>query len=256
LRVYHRFLGLVLAALICAPGPVSYAQTATTSNQPAATVPALPFPKLLKLAKVGDEDAQMAVALAYEAGSNVPQNLTEAAKWYRQAALTGNLNAQFRLAGIVSKGAKGLTQDLPTAVKLYQAGAEKGHAESQNMLGQLYQNGSGLPKDLEKAYAWYQKAADARLPVAENNLGILYLNGLGVSRSLDEAFKLFDRAAQQGDGWGLNNLGGMYEMGWGTAANKSKAKELYAKALAAGILAAQKNLERVSASAALNQTNN
>lgn len=244
-------LGILAAmlAIFCLANP-SFAQTAATI--PAQEIiPPLPFSKLLKLAKVGDEEAQMAVALAYQSGTEVPQNMTEAAKWFREAALAGNLDAQFRLAGIVSKGAKGLTQDLPTAVKLYETGADKGHAESQNMLGQLYQNGTGVPKDMSKAYAWFQKAADARLPVAENNLGIMYLNGVGVTRDLSAAFKLFDRAAQKGDGWGLNNLGGMYEMGWGVAPDKLKAQSLYERAFAAGIPSAAKNLQRLSSAAAV-----
>ncbi len=250
MRLVLGFLAVAVASLCSLTA--SFAQTATTPPAQVVIAP-LPFPKLLKLAKVGDEEAQMAVALAYQSGTEVPQNMTEAAKWFREAALTGNLDAQFRLAAIVSKGAKGLTQDLPTAVKLYQTGADKGHAESQNMLGQLYQNGTGVPKDMSKAYAWFQKAADARLPVAENNLGIMYLNGVGVTRDLSAAFKLFDRAAQKGDGWGLNNLGGMYEMGWGVTADKKKAKSLYEQAFAAGIPSALKNLQRLSTTATIAQ---
>ena len=96
----------------------------------AETLEELPFAKKLDLANVGDEDAQMAVASAYEQGSGAKKNIAEAAKWYRQAALAGNVEAQFRLARIVSKGAKGLTKDLKTAVKLYEAAAKSGHLEA------------------------------------------------------------------------------------------------------------------------------
>ena len=143
----------------------------------AETLEELPFAKKLDLANVGDEDAQMAVASAYEQGSGAKKNIAEAAKWYRQAALVGNVEAQFRLARIVSKGAKGLTKDLKTAVKLYEAAAKSGHLEAQNALGQAHQYGLGVAVDEVKAVEWYRKAADANLPVAQNNLGILYLNG-------------------------------------------------------------------------------
>ena len=211
----------------------------------AQTLEELPFAKKLKLAQVGDEEAQMAVGLAFENGVDTKQDKAEAAKWYRKAALTGNLDAQFRLANIVSKGAKGLTRDMGVAVKLYQTAADKGHAPSQNALGQLYQAGNGVAKDEKLAFEWYDKAATQRYAVAENNLGMMYLNGAGTARNLDQAFKLFERAAQQNDGWGLNNLGGMYEMGWGVAKSPVRAKEYYAKAAALGIASANSNLARL-----------
>jgi len=215
----------------------------------AETLNDLPFAKKLKLAKVGDEDAQMAVASAYEQGSEAKLDVAEAAKWYRKAAILGNVEAEFRLARIVSKGAKGLTADLPTATKLYELAAKGGHVESQNALGQAYQNGLGVAADNAKAAEWYRKAADAKLPAAENNLGILYLNGKGVKRDLTEAFRLFERAANQGDGWGLNNLGGMYEMGWGVHKDPKKSAAFYKQALEKGISSAQANLARVAPAA-------
>ncbi len=213
----------------------------------AQTLDELPFAKKLKLAQVGDEDAQMAVALAYENGTDTRPDKAEAAKWYRKAALTGNLDAQFRLAAIVAKGAKGLTRDMAVAVKLYQTAADKGHAPSQNALGQLHQAGNGVAKDDKLAFQWYEKAAAQRLAVAENNLGMMYLNGSGTTRDLGQAFKLFERAAEQNDGWGLNNLGGMYEMGWGVTRSPLKAREYYARAAEQGITSASANLARLGA---------
>ena len=94
---------------------------------------------------MGDEEAQMDVASAYEQGTKpAKKNLVEAARWYREAALKGNIEAEFRLARLVSKGAKGLTKDLPTAAKLYEAAANSGHLESMNAVGQAYQNGLGV----------------------------------------------------------------------------------------------------------------
>lgn len=205
----------------------------------------LPFAKKLKLAQVGDDEAQMAVGLAYENGVDTKPDKAEAAKWYRKAALAGNLDAQFRLAGLVAKGSKGLTRDMAVAVKLYQTAADKGHAASQNALGQLHQAGNGVAKDDKLAFEWYEKAAAQRLAVAENNLGMMYLNGTGTARNLAQAFQLFERAAEQNDGWGLNNLGGMYEMGWGVARSPLKARDYYARAAALGIESASANLARL-----------
>jgi uncharacterized protein len=215
----------------------------------------LPFLKKIQLAKAGDPDAKMAVAEAYELGQDAKLDLAKAAKWYREAALIGNLEAQFRLARIVNKGAPGLNADKSTAIKLLQSSATSGHAPSQNMLGLMIQNGDGVAKDEKAAATWYRKAADQKFATAETNLGVLYLKGLGVERSLTEAFKLFSSGAAHGDGWGMNNLGGMYEMGWGTTKNLVKAQEFYVKAAAAGIVMAQQNIARlqVSGEATLSQ---
>lgn len=210
----------------------------------------LPFDKQLTLAKVGDVDAQYEVGLAYETGKSVPVDEAEAARWFRQAALQGNVEAQYHLARLVSRGAKGLKQDYPTALKLYQDAAAKGHAPAMDALGQAYQQGRGTEVDLAKAAEWYQKAADLKLADAQNNLGMLYLEGKGVSRDLNKAFSLFQAAAEQRDPWGLNNLGGMYEMGWGVTADKVKALDLYQQALAAGNDRAQQNIERLQGKSA------
>jgi uncharacterized protein len=231
-------IGVCVALLLCGGAPEVFATDQTVAK--------LPFAKKLKLAQAGDPDAKMALAEAYEQGQNTAIDLVKAAKWYREAALTGNVEAQFRLAKLVSKGAPGLNADKATAIKLLQTAAKLGHAPSENLLGLMLQNGDGIAKDEKAAVGWYRKAADQNLATAETNLGIMYLKGLGTERNLDEAFKLFDRAAKEGDGWAMNNLGGMYEMGWGTSKNLDKAKEYYNQAVAKGITMATQNLARLN----------
>lgn len=207
----------------------------------------LPFAKKMQLAKAGDPDAKMAVGEAYEVGLDTKIDPVRAAKWYREAALVGNLEAQYRLAKLVIKGAPGLSSDKPTAIKLLQSAAKLNHAESQNLLGLMLQNGDGIAKDEKLAVEFYQKAAAQNLAVAETNLGVMYLKGAGIERNLDEAFKLFERGAKDGDGWAMNNLGGMYEMGWGTVKDLVKAKDYYNQAAAKGIAMANQNIARLTA---------
>lgn len=229
----------VLAALLAITAPAM-----------AQSLQELPFDKQLTLAKVGDVDAQYEVGLAYETGKGVTADEAEAARWFRQAALQGNVEAQYHLARLVSRGTKGLKQDYPTALKLYQDAAAKGHVPAMDALGQAYQQGRGTGVDLARAAEWFQKAADLNMADAQNNLGMLYLEGKGVARDLNKAFALFQAAASQRDPWGLNNLGGMYEMGWGTTVDKTKALDLYQQALAAGNDRAQANIDRLQGRAA------
>jgi uncharacterized protein len=213
----------------------------------AQTLEILPFAKKLKLAKAGDEDAQVAVANAYEAGTDTDVNKVEAAKWYRKAADQGNIEAMFRLARIVGEGAQGVKKSPELAAKLYESAARQGHVEAQNWLGYSYQHGLGIQQSDTSAVEWYKKAADAGLAVARNNLGLMYLNGKGVPRDYGKAFVLFEQAAKQGDAWGLNNLGGLYEMGWGVKQDRQKALAYYKEANQKGNERAGENMKRLAA---------
>ncbi|MCB1431917.1 MAG: sel1 repeat family protein, partial [Alphaproteobacteria bacterium] len=119
-----RYLSVLAVSILLCAGPAL-----------AQSLQDLPFDKQLKLAKVGDVDAQYVVGLAYETGNRARKDEAEAAKWYRQAALQGNVESQFHLARLVSRGAKGLKKDPETAFKLYQDAAAKGHVEAMNALG-------------------------------------------------------------------------------------------------------------------------
>ena len=74
-----------------------------------STLDTLTFEKKEKLAKAGDDEAQFAIARAYEEGrEGQRKDVLKAAQWYRKAAQLGNLDAQFRLAQIVHNGADGV----------------------------------------------------------------------------------------------------------------------------------------------------
>ena len=72
---------------------------------------------LQKVAEQGDPAAQFAIGAHYATGEGVPQNYTEAVRWFSLAA-------------------------------------EQGHIVSQATLGAYYWAGQGVPQDLAKAYYW------------------------------------------------------------------------------------------------------
>lgn len=233
-----RKFGLALAGISIA--------VMTSLSAAAQTLDTLPFNKKLALAKAGDEEAQVAVADAYESGKGAKLNKAEASKWYGRAADQGNADAQFKLATLFHEGAPGLKKNADRAFKLYLAAAQQGHAEAQNWVGYCYQHGLGVAQDDKKAVEWYQKAADAKLAMAENNLGLMYLSGKGVEQSYSKAFELFERSSNQGYDWGMNNLGGLYEKGWGIEPDMAKALFLYRQAAAKGNEAAAKSEKRIA----------
>ncbi len=206
----------------------------------------LSFIKRLKLARAGDDVAALSVAVDYENGSNDARNdPIEAAKWYRQSALAGNMEAQYLLAKLIAKGAPGLKIDAADGIKLLQSAADKNFAPAQNELGLRYQKGMGLTASATEAAKWYQKASDLNHVPAHVNLGLLLVKGEGIAQDFPRALKLFEKAAESGDGWGLNNLGSMYEMGWGVSKDIEKAKQYYGQAAEKGNAMAPLNLSRL-----------
>ena len=69
----------------------------------------------------------------YYKGEGVPQDYTEAMKWYRLAAEQGNAVGQYNLGLMYRKG-EGVPQDDAEAVKWYSLAAEQGYYKAQHNL--------------------------------------------------------------------------------------------------------------------------
>ena len=119
------------------------------------------------------------------------------------------------------------------------ASAEKGSAEAQLQLGELYANGQGVTKDLQKAFKWHRKAAEQGLARAEYQLGLDYSDGEGVKRNVAEAVKWFERAAEQGLVDAQYELGLCFVSGRGIRANEVEGIKWLRKAAAQGSVIAE-----------------
>ncbi len=123
---------------------------------------------------------------SFGSSRRVPQDYTEAARWYRKAADQGDADAQFTLGRMYGKG-EGVAQDHEEAAKWSRKAAEQGHAGGQNNLGVACQFGLGVPQDYEEAAKWYRKAAEQGNTNAQVNLGALYDKGEGMPQDYVEA---------------------------------------------------------------------
>ena len=110
------------------------------------------------LAEEGVAEAQFYLGVMYAKGRGVPQNYTEAVRWYRLAAEHGFVKAMSNLGSMYSKG-NGLPQDYALAVRWYQEAADQNLPEAQYNLGVMYKEGKGVPRDLVKAYMWFNLSA-------------------------------------------------------------------------------------------------
>ena len=115
--------------------------------------------KLLGEAQSGDAQAQCLVGIMYRTGRGVPQDLAEAAKWYKKAAEQGDVNAQ-RYLGYVYLEGEGVPQDSVEAAKWYRKAAEQGDANAQCIMGLMYAEGQGVAQDFRSAYLWLSVAIE------------------------------------------------------------------------------------------------
>jgi len=156
------------------------------------------------------------LALAYEkGGAGVPQNSTEAVRWYREAADLGDASAQAQL-GMMYSGGLGVEEDKDAAVDLYKKSAQQGNLHGQLALGLAYAHGTGpLKVDPRKAFSWIQKAAKQGSDVAQLTLGEFYKKGFGVTANNKKARSWFQKAADKGNEQAKKSLISVAE--WDTA---------------------------------------
>ena len=118
---------ILIAALLCTASmflPCAHAQQSDADRQALA--------ELRAKAGKGDAESQSKLGTSYRKGEGVPQDYTEAEKWYRKAA-------------------------------------DQGYARAQADLGVCYSLGEGVPKDHAEAVKRYRKDADQNDAVAQGN---------------------------------------------------------------------------------------
>jgi len=109
-------------------------------------------------AEQGDADAQYDLGNMYSNGRGVPQNYTEAVKWFRLSAEQGDASGQASLGAMYDMG-YGVPQNYTEAAKWHRLAAEQGLAIAQISLGLMYDMGEGIPQDGVMAYVWLSLAA-------------------------------------------------------------------------------------------------
>ena len=199
-----------------------------------------------KAAEQGHPNAQNWLGWMHQSGKGVPKSDVEAVKWYLKASVIGYAAAQFNLARIYQKGT-GVQQNDVEAAHWCRKAAEQGHAKAQVWLGGMYENGKGVPQDYAEAAVWYRKAAAQGNADAQFWLGYQYYVGKGVSQDNHATIKWYRMAADQGHMYAQFNLGAMYEKGEGVEQNDVEAVKWYQKAAEQGHEQAQQKLAQLKA---------
>ncbi len=149
---------------------------------------------LLQLAKDGDATAANNLGVLYANGAGVPQDFTEAKKWFDFASQHGNSAGEYGLAVAYQRGL-GTPANLPEALKHFRLAADHNFPPAKFALALMYQNGIGVPRDTAEATRLVQDAALQGLPMAQGVLAVLYSEGNGVPEDDSLAYEWASLAA-------------------------------------------------------------
>lgn len=120
------------------------------------------------MAAKGHATAQYKLAMMYETGTGVEQNLTTARSWYQTAASQSYAPATHRLRYL------DLAQNRAPAdkdwLKTLHRDAKSGDGEAMLLLGQMYSHGTGVTQELNLASQYLRKARAENIPGSDAEL--------------------------------------------------------------------------------------
>jgi len=124
--------------------------------------------------------------------------------------------------------------------------AQKGNAEAQFQVGEMYEAGRGVEKNMEVAMKWINKAAVKGNKAASYKLLYYDLKKNSIDKVNKSRLDQLKKAANAGDGYAQYYLGLMYSRGVGLNRSNNRALDWLGKASLLGITAAETEIMRVN----------
>ena len=109
-------------------------------------------------------------------------------RWFLSVAEIGDGDVLLNVANIYSSAGGGVPQDSTEALRWYRLAADKGNQEALCFIGKMYETGDGVDQDFSEAMRWYQLAAERGNAGAMFNIGMMYIRSQGVSIDKRELF--------------------------------------------------------------------
>lgn len=134
---------------------------------------------------------------------------------FENLAYQGYAPAELKVVEMLLDG-KGVRRNEPLAIERLKKAAEKGSAEIQTRLGELYYSGdlNSLPKDYHQAKSLFEKAAEQKHSPAQLRLGEMYQHGWGTRQNKQTAKEWFGKACDNGSQEGCNLYRQLGEQGY------------------------------------------
>lgn len=160
------------------------------------------FKIFFRLARLGNSEAQRALAQFYEQGISTEQNYYEAMSLRFRLADRGDVYSMYRL-GWHYEQMRGTSENHEGAIRWYRRAAEQGNVAAQTALGSKLIGGFGVEPDPDDGLLWLRKAIDSGDPQAMSALGRAYQRGSLGDPDYRAALRWCLEAAKDGDYVGL-----------------------------------------------------
>lgn len=161
--------------------------------------------QLKEAAAQGNPVAQEELGRKLMFADGAPRDAEKGKEWFRKAyegfraaAEKGSADGQFRVGEMYASG-RGVTKDERIAFEWWRKAAEQGHGRAQLYVSFHYRDGDVVSKNEAKAIEWLQKSAEGGYDVAQVALGRMYSKGERVPKDGAKAIEWFRKAALQGD---------------------------------------------------------
>jgi hypothetical protein len=112
--------------------------------------------------------------------------------------------------------------------------AEKGNANAQYDIGEMYEKGSGVATDARKAFEWFERSAKQGHVKAQFKVAYMYYKGQGVAANAAKAYDLIEKPANDGNVRAQYYLAEMYAKGNGVAQDLEEAFSWYSRSALGG----------------------
>lgn len=208
--------------------------------------------RLRARAEAGYPHAQLLLGHLYEAGRQVPQDVAEAARWYRRAADQGEPLAMVALGHLLRAG-RGVPKDDSQALALFRKAAAMNNPAGTTALASMLIRGTGgvVAADPTEAVRLFRLAANQHNPHAQFALGLVLEAGIDVKQDFAEAVTWFRAAADQGLPEAYLALGRACETGHGLPRDRAEAVKWYRLAATKGNPRAVERLAKLNGEGAL-----
>ena len=176
------------------------------------------------------------LAVYYERGICIPQDIEKARHLRESASERGDPDSQFNQAVFLEKN-----QHYPEAFKLYIEAWKRGHTDACVNLAFLYEKGICGPKNESRAVELLQEAAEKNNVQALFNLAIWYERGHIVEKDEEKAIELYKKCVEHKDVRAMVNLAMILE-NKKCEEDKQRAFQLYLDASNCGNIIAMRQL--------------
>lgn len=201
--------------------------------------PALAIENYRKAMELGDYDAYIEMALAYENEyADLEFDPEIIMNYMKVAADEGIPYAQYKMGYYYYYGL--VDEDIEKGLEYLQKAYEQGSPLAALTIGDHYLYGRGEEDESDLAITYYQVAE--KQDYVSEGIGLCYQYGIGVEQNFSEAFKFFTIAADRGYSAAQYRLALAYKYGRGTTENMQEAFKWFSEAASNNYLNAKYEL--------------